>query len=416
MIPDITPPHIDKEAFLKAMAESPAVSLKLNRRKCGDIGSLGYGALKRVPWCESGYYLDSRPQFTLNPLLHAGVFYVQDASSMVYETIVSSLQAEGLLGPAPLVLDMCAAPGGKTTSIINGLRDGAFVIANEVMPKRAAILRENLTKWGYPSVKVTNRQTEVYASAGEIFDIVAVDAPCSGEGMMRKDPAAVAQWSPSLVASCAALQRDILANAVKCLLPGGIIIYSTCTFNRTENEENVEWLVRECGMEPIDMKFPEEWGIAPGISTPYPAMRFMPHLTRGEGLFAAVLRKPSGLSSAASPSLQGRLSALEKALGSKSKKQAPRTGEKNQKGKPAPERPDAFLPLRTDYDSSVYPSAELSLEEALRYLRHETLKLPDSVDAGYVVVKYKNYPLGFVKNIGTRANNLYPREWRIRML
>lgn len=398
------PEGIDAEAFERAMSLPPAISIKLNRRKCQDVSVLDYGDLTRVAWCDSGYYLEERPKFTLNPLLHAGVFYVQDASSMIYETIVSRLLQEGYLPERPRVLDLCAAPGGKTTSIINALPDGSPVIANEVVAKRFKVLKENLQKWGYPEVEATNRRTDEFAREGQRFDLVAVDAPCSGEGMMRKDEEAVSQWSEGLVRQCADLQREILGNAIETLVPGGILIYSTCTFNSTENEENAAWLVEECGMEPVDMTLPEEWGIGRQINSPYPALRFMPHITRGEGLFAAVFRKPAdGHFKPAKPG------------GKKHDKKVLKKGG-GVKGAKGNEQPGVLLPLSCGYRRGSYPECELDLDQALKYLRHEALVLPADVPKGLVTVTYKGHPLGFVKNIGNRANNLFPKEWRIKFL
>lgn len=400
-------PGLDTAAFSAAMSGMPEVSFKLNRRKCLTAAECGYADAEPVKWCRSGYYLSERPQFTLNPLLHAGAFYVQDASSMIYESIVSAVADRFGLPSSPLVLDLCAAPGGKTTSMINALPDGTTVVANEVMPQRARILRENLLKWGYPDIIVTNSQSSVFAAIGETFDIIAVDAPCSGEGMMRKDADAVSQWSPRLVEQCATLQREILSNAAEALRPGGIMIYSTCTFNRHENEENLAFITENLGLEPVDMDFPAEWGIAHAIGSPYPAMRFMPHLTRGEGLFAAVLRKPDGT----------HIISRSKAMSAIRKKTRilldgiPTTCMKGKTELPASE-----WALSSTFPDGRYPSAELDTDSALRYLRHEALVLPSDTPKGFVVVTYKGHPLGFVKNIGNRANNLFPAEWRIRNL
>ena len=401
-------PGLDVKAFLTAMSEAPSVSVKLNRRKISDVAQLGYGNLEPVSWCRSGFYLDERPKFTLNPLLHAGAFYVQDASSMIHETLVSNLLDAGMLPERPLVLDLCAAPGGKTTSMINALPDGSTVVANEVMPQRVRILAENLKKWGYPDILVTSSQTSRLASAAcEAFDLIAVDAPCSGEGMMRKDEDARNQWSPRLTAQCASLQREILADAVSMLRPGGILIYSTCTFNREEDELNVGWLVDECGLQPVHHGIPAELGIGSEIDSPYPALRFMPHLTRGEGLFAAVLRKPGE-----SPASNHRktLDSLRK----KAKVILDGIPTVTLKGKL--ELPASQWALATDFPRGKYPEEELDLDTALRYLRHEAIVLDPNVARGFVVVTYKGHPLGLVKNIGNRANNLFPAEWRIRNL
>lgn len=400
-------PGVDAVAFSAAMSEVPAVSVKLNRRKCADITELGYGSPAPVKWCSNGFYLDERPQFTLNPLLHAGVFYVQDASSMVHEEIVRRLVAGGVLDATSVVADFCAAPGGKTTSIINALPDGALMVANEFEPRRAAILKENLLKWGYPEMVVTNSPTSRLASLGEVFDLVAVDAPCSGEGMMRKDETARTQWNPGLVTKCAALQREILADAVAALKPGGILIYSTCTFNRTEDEDNVSWIAAEAGLEPVDMELPAEWRIGASLRPDVPALRFMPHLTRGEGLFVAVLRKPG-------ESATTNRRKLSDALRRQTRVILDGIPTVTLKGKL--EIPASEWTLAVDFPIDNYPFAELGKETALSYLRHEAITLSADTPKGYVVVCYKGHPLGFVKNIGNRANNLFPANWKIKFL
>ncbi len=399
-------PGIDLDAFVRAMAESPSVSIKLNKRKPIDPPLLGYGELEKVKWCDSGYYLPQRSIFTLNPLLHAGVFYVQDASSMIYETIVSRLIAEHSLPSDALTLDMCAAPGGKSTSMLNALGDGSTLVANEYTSRRVGPLKENLLKWGYPDIMITNSDTACYAKVAEVFDLVAVDAPCSGEGMMRKDEDAVAQWGPGLVRQCAELQRYILDNAVKTLRPGGYLIYSTCTFNRSEDEENLRYLIEDLGMEPIDMDLPEEWGIGAAIDSPYPALRFMPHLTRGEGLFTAVVRKPgSGSRPQRAKALREIARHTHVILDG-----IPTTTAKGKVTLPAPESP-----LSVRFAAEEYPEVELDRDTALSYLRHEAITLPAGSPRGYTVVTYLGHRLGFVKNIGNRANNLHPSPWRIRM-
>lgn len=414
-------PGIDGEAFRQAMSEPPAVSVKLNRRKCSDPEELGYGALMPVAWCRDGFYLDRRPLFTLNPLLHAGVFYVQDASSMVYGSIVARLAEWGLLPGSPAVADFCAAPGGKTTSIINALPDSALVVANEFVSARAVVLRENLLKWGFPNIIVTGGAPRALGADG-LFDLVAVDAPCSGEGMMRKDETAVSQWSPGLIRSCAALQREILADAVAATRPGGCMIYSTCTFNRTENEENAEWLVSEFGLEPVDMEFSAEWGIGGACGSSLPAMRFMPHLTRGEGLFAAVFRKPGTSAPADHDRLRRQITGRQ--AGPTKKRGATATechakvlldGIPTVTAKGKLEIPASEWTLATNFPGGRYPQAELDEQTALAYLRHEAISLAPNTPRGFVVVTYKRHPLGFVKNIGPRANNLHPAPWRIRL-
>lgn len=398
-------PGVDAAAFAEAMLLPPAVSLKINHRKLSDVDEAGYGELEQVAWCRSGYYLDERPNFTLNPLLHAGAFYVQDASSMVYEEMVRSLAEQGALPRRAAVLDLCAAPGGKSTSIINALDDESFLLANEFVPQRATILKENLLKWGFPNIMVTNSPTSRIASLGESFHLVAVDAPCSGEGMMRKGPKAVEQWSPALVRQCAALQRDILADAVGVLLPGGFLIYSTCTFNRLEDEDQLLWLRDEMGLEILDPLPAGDFNILGSVVPEVKALRFMPHVTRGEGLFVALLRKPGELPSDRDPKLPTRIRSTAKVI----LDGIPQTIMKGKVEIPASESV-----LATDFDPASYPIAEVDRETALRYLRHEAITLSGNMPRGYVVISYGGHPLGLVKNIGNRANNLYPAAWRIR--
>lgn len=395
--------------LFEALEQQPEVSIKLNRRKLSDAEATGYQGLSKVLWCDNGYYLPERPVFTLNPLMHAGAFYVQDASSMIYETIARKILPMATDTGFPLcVLDLCAAPGGKTTSLINALPDGAIIVANEYMPKRAAVLRENLIKWGYPDFIVTNSPTKAFTRFPESFDIVAVDAPCSGEGMMRKEEEARLQWSPGLISSCASLQRDILRNAFVTLKPGGFLIYSTCTFNRSENEENVAMLVDELGMQPLDLGLSGEFGIGEAIESPYPALRFMPHITRGEGLFVAVLRKEGDFPAAPRRKITAGLLAKHLKIVAAG---IPETVTKGRDIIPAPE-----YAFSVNADLSAFESFEADEQTALRFLRHEALQLPSGYSKGIVTVRYRGIPLGFVKNLGNRANNLFPNEWRIRNL
>lgn len=410
----------ETDSFLLAMSKEPVVAVRKNIRK--PSGAFRNG--RAVGWCAHGCYLEERPVFTLDPLLHAGAYYVQDASSMIYyevaRRIIALLRKESgeiaLKDFHPVILDLCAAPGGKTTAMIDALPDGSRVVANEYVAKRGAILRENLTKWGYPLVSVTNHDSKWFADKGELFDIVAVDAPCSGEGMMRKDPDAVAQWSPQLIAGCAALQKEILRSAVSCVKPGGFLIYSTCTFNRQENEENAAFIRDSLDMIPFDPGFPDEWGIPGGISTDLPVYRFMPHKTEGEGLFLAVFRKP-GEYEAPRPVAKitrakptGNGTPLPRPDNGRGGNKATATN-RNAKAEP----PEIERILSTDFDLTAFPTTELTLPQALAYLRREAIVLPPDVPKGVVIVCYEGLPLGPVKNIGTRANNLYPKNWRILM-
>lgn len=391
----------ESEEFLAAMEAPASVAVRLNSRKPGAEFAEG----EPVKWCRKGYYLPERPVFTLDPLLHCGAYYVQDASSMIYETVMERL-VERFGGARISVLDMCAAPGGKTTAMIDALPDGSRVVANEYVGKRAGILRENLTKWGYPGVSVTNMGSERFAALGNRFDVVAVDAPCSGEGMMRKDRDAVEQWSEELIRKCASLQREILRNAAEVVAPGGYLIYSTCTFNREENEENADYIAGELGLEPVDLGFPEEWGIRGGIDTEMPVKRFMPHKTRGEGLFLGVFRKPGEWTRR---DVQPMPAVEAKRMGKGKKGKGMERKEKGMKDEP----PTIEEILSVDFDRVRYPIVELTKDQAISYLRREAIVLPAETPRGIVIMSYKGLAMGAAKNIGSRANNLYPKGWRV---
>ena len=272
-------------ALLRALDEEPSVSIRLNARKTRELElSLPLG--DAVPWAGPlGYYLDQRPSFTADPLWHAGCYYVQEASSMLLSLV------KPLLGEEPLTaLDLCAAPGGKSTLLLDLLPEGSVLVSNELIRSRAQILAENIQKWGSARSIVTSTEPRALGKLRTTFDFILVDAPCSGEGMFRKDEEARRQWSPGLVAQCARQQREILEDIWPALRPGGILVYSTCTFNRDEDEAMVGYLVEEFGAEPLALPdCPNE--ITPSTLSPYPCYRMMPHRVRGEGLFLAVLRK-----------------------------------------------------------------------------------------------------------------------------
>lgn len=404
----------ETDNFIHAMELPPVTSIRMNSRKPG----ASFPDAKPVKWCRCGYYLPHRPVFTLDPLLHAGAYYVQDASSMIYHEVICRLsehlqQEADCSTPLPLsLLDLCAAPGGKTTAMIDALPDGSRIVANEYVAKRAAILKENIAKWGYPDVVITNLDSSKFVANGDSFDIVAVDAPCSGEGMMRKESAAIQQWSTQLIDDCAALQKEILANAAETVKPGGYLIYSTCTFNRKENEENAQFIVSRLGFEPVDMKFPEEWNIPNGIDTDLPVYRFMPHITEGEGLFLSVFRKPGEWIHSKPRKKINNVSTSKKITPAKSyKTYRPHPNLKSNSG----EVPPIEQVLSVDFDRSMFPEAEVDLQQAVSYLRREAITLSDDIPKGLVVITYKGLPLGMAKNIGNRANNLYPKNWRILM-
>ena len=341
----------------------------------------------RVPWCPEGYYLEGRPQFTFDPLFHAGCYYVQEAASMFVTHILRELSN---LSPQN-VLDMCAAPGGKSTAMLSVLPEGSTLVSNEPIPTRAQILLENITKWGANNCIVTNNYPRDFKKAKAKFDLILCDVPCSGEGMFRKDSATIGEWSLQNVEKCWRLQREIVADAWACLNPGGILIYSTCTFNTKENEENVRWIMEEYDAEPITIPTEPSWGITGSLLEGFdaPVYRFIPGITRSEGLFVCALRKRGVRSEECGkrilktklPSPLKELSAAEQF---------------------------SFLSPHSTFH------LDLPYSEALKYLRGEALVLPSDTPRGIVTVSYKGIALGPVKNIGNRANNLYPKPWRIK--
>ena len=304
------------DTFIKALDEEPPVSIRLNKLKTGEgqeQATDGYDG--KVAWCHEGVYLSTRPNFTADPLLHAGCYYVQEASSMFVTHVLRQLVKEPVS-----MLDLCAAPGGKSTAARSVLPEGSLLFANEPMRNRANILSENIQKFGHPDVIVTNNFPRDYKRSKLMFDVVLADVPCSGEGMFRKDSGAVDDWSRTKVDECASLQRDIISDIWNCLKPGGILIYSTCTFNADEDEDNVMWIANNLGADFIKIDTQPEWAITPALTQgqkgetsgngpltsgngetdasgnepskeQLPCYRFIPGRTRGEGLFMAVLRK-----------------------------------------------------------------------------------------------------------------------------
>ena len=510
-------------SFVRALADEPPVSIRINSSKTTAVPTAADGG-GRVPWCDDGYYLPVRPDFTFDPLLHAGHYYVQEASSMFVHRVISQYVTSPVL-----MLDLCAAPGGKSTAALGALPAGSMLMTNEPVRQRAQILKENIQKWGCPDVIVTNNYPRDYAHSGLTFDVILCDVPCSGEGMFRKDSGAIGEWSPQNVDSCSRLQREIVADAWRCLRPGGLMIYSTCTFNTAENEENVRWACTELGVTVLPVDTSDAWGISgsllPGFTEP--VYRFIPGSTRGEGLFCAVMRKggednfiindcAAGSGVAERPlavsqkigkkggargnDAGGRLRAMvaaslgrpEEAAGilpetfrfvmagsaassSSSEKSFPASGKSSysfsgksssasgksfsSSGKSSSSFseksssdiilalppalvpvydiasrslrilsagvtvgqtkgrdiiPDQSLALSTALTPGAFPSADLTYAQAVAYLRKEAVTLPPDTPRGLVLVRYRGAPLGFVKNIGTRANNLYPPEWKIK--
>ncbi len=404
------------ERYLASFDEPVPVSVRYNPFKMNENDVSG-GISVRVPWCDNAYYLRERPDFTLDPLLHAGVYYVQEAGSMFLEEVLRQL-LPAYLPEKGTALDLCAAPGGKSTLLRAALPDGYLLYSNEPDRRRAHILMENIQKQGHPKVVVTNNYAIDYQRSGLLFDFILCDVPCSGEGLFRRDNAAIGEWSMQNVMKCTALQRSIVEDIWQCLKPGGVLVYSTCTFNTHEDEENVRWICETLGAEIIPIRTQEEWNVTGSLLPEWQenVYRFIPGVTRSEGLFMAVLRKTSEdiVHGKVRPTLRvlcdGHYEPVQRVEGKSSQK----GNNRSRPNKPLPIVPAHAEALLISTPRDKYPQAELSREEALRYLHHESIVLDASVPRGYVIVNYQGHPLGFVKNIGNRANNLYPQEWKIR--
>lgn len=421
--------------FAAALDQKQPVSIRLNPDKHPQDAQTPEEIVK---WCESGFYLPSRPLFTIDPLIHAGCYYVQEASSMFLRQAVGQL----LPNKPQKVLDLCAAPGGKSTLLAAFLPKGSLLVSNEYLYKRAYILAENIQKWGNPNCMVTCNAPKDFGKMMSMFDVVAVDAPCSGEGMFRKDDEAVTDWSLENVETCAQRQKAILEDVWPALKTGGIIIYSTCTYNREEDEQNAEF-IKNLGAEPLNIKTEDDWNITKGTL----GYHFFPHKTKGEGFYLCAFRKTSDERSCkikndknqTKPSAE--ITQIKSWINNADNYAFDTTNtivqllpnqwkeemlflEKNLKtlyaGIPLGEQkgknllPAAALALSTELNPKHVNCADVELNTALQYLHTDNILLPHA-PKGIVLIRYRNIPLGWVKNLGNRCNSLYPKQWRIRM-
>ena len=433
----------ERDRLLNALQTEPQVSIRFNPL-IPDAESLALQSLEcsadgRVPWAGNAVYLDHRPQFTLDPLIHLGCYYVQEASSMFLEQAIRKCVS----GPVK-ALDLCAAPGGKSTLLASLLPQGSLLVSNEIQRGRAQILAENMTKWGRSGVMVTCNTPKQIGQSNLMFDLIAVDAPCSGEGMFRKDEGAVTDWSLQNVEMCALRQRQIIEDVWPALKPGGYLIYSTCTFNRHEDEDNVQWIIEQFGAEAIKIDTNPEWNIKASLTQDnLPVYHFMQHLTRGEGFFLCLLRKPDG----AFREIPQKPFKADPTVPAECRKwlndgyeyyvkgdsiyalPAPLASDMNQVNKelysliPGIEVavrkghdwvPAHALAMSDALNTEAFNKVDITRKQALEYLHCDALRLEDA-PRGIVLLTYKGIPLGFAKNLGNRANNMYPQEWRIRI-
>jgi 16S rRNA C967 or C1407 C5-methylase (RsmB/RsmF family)/NOL1/NOP2/fmu family ribosome biogenesis protein len=431
--------YIDNENLIPALENPAPVSIRINNAKWNHTPADS----SPVPWCNSGWYLEKRPSYTLDPLFHAGCYYPQEASSMFLEEIFNQVSGER---KNLRVLDLCGAPGGKSTHLSSLIGENGFLITNEVIKPRAGILAENITRWGIGNTIVTNNDPVVFSNLKDYFNLILVDAPCSGEGMFS-DLNARSEWSPENAALCTERQRRIVMDVWPSLMENGFLIYSTCTFNPAENEENIKWLSEQTDSESVKIDISKYTGIYEIVYKGIAGYGFYPGKIKGEGLFISVLRKSGATSKIIKQSFRKSDNQLtnrdvniaEKLINQPlnnlyrnddivynlalpvGEYQYLKTRLRITKGGTAlyKSRNDDFTPL---HDLALYcnlrfvafPVIDIGYSQAVSFLRKESLTLKNA-PAGWLLLKYMDINLGFVKNIGTRVNNYFPVDWRIRM-
>ena len=431
--------------FEQALSAPSPISIRLNAGKRFNWEENSEG----VKWNNKGVYLEKRPAFTLDPAFHAGAYYVQEASSMFVAEAVRQIVASAPEKPLR-VLDLCAAPGGKSTLLLDELPPNSLLWCNEVIRNRFQILKYNLIKWGNPNIVASQMDSQQLSELGPFFDIILVDAPCSGEGLFRKTPEAMAEWSSSNVDLCAARQKRILGEAFRMLKPGGHLLYSTCTYNPKENQENVHWAMHTAALRPLNLELPSHWE----IDEREVGYQFYPHRLRGEGFYLACLQKPGEeLASKQQRKTRPSKAGLQ-AIGRKEREAlSPWLNSpaelflfKTEKGQirafPMAHKetlehlsgkwpflwygleigafkgkdfvPSPALALSTFISPEV---AHLNLEkaQALAFLRKDPIEGLPNLPKGWLLIRYQGLGLGWIKSLGNRINNYYPKEWRIRM-
>lgn len=431
-----------ENSFIEAHATQPPVSVRINTNKAVSL----FTGCEAVPWCSDAYYLDKRPVFTLDPAFHAGAYYVQEASSMFLDHVIRSVTDV----QQPLrILDLCAAPGGKSTLIASAISANSLLVSNEVIRSRVNVLKENLIKWGNSNCVITNNDPGAFARLENYFDLIVIDAPCSGSGLFRKDAAALKEWSEENVMLCSKRQSRIVEDVLPALKKDGILIYSTCSYSAEEDERIVQKLVSQDGFELIHIPFDPSWGI---IETSY-GLRFYPDKVKGEGFFISALKKKQEIKNTSfheyKPGYSKEITADKNIL---------QNYLRDAEAYNITQR-DSFitalpLHLKTDVEylhanlkvikagilcgeikgKDLIPSHELALSDciahhlpaidvdkgnALQYLRKQemrNIKFPGNEIKGWCIIRYHDLNLGWIKILENRINNYYPTEWRIRNL
>ena len=439
-------PGYHREHFL-AIHESGErlTSIRLNPEKNFNPNVASWQEEKIIPWCNQGRYLIGRPSFTTDPLIHAGAYYVQEASSMFLEMAV---QQTCDLNASLRVLDLCAAPGGKSTHLLSLLNQDSLLVSNEVIRQRVNVLAENISKWGSASVVVTHNDPAHFQRLPEFFDLIVVDAPCSGSGLFRKDPLAIESWSVANVDLCSQRQQRILADVMDSLKSGGILIYSTCSYSIEEDENNADWLLQEMQMEPFKLSIPQNAGIVETASprSYAPGYRFFPDKVDGEGFYLAAFKKKGMAKRADVMQVTKDWQTVSKqAIAILQKWVQPNENisfiswESQLLAVPATQLNaiqqlqkhlyirkagtlagsiirDEWIP---DHDMAMnplmkieVPKISLNKSDALQYLRRNVFEL-DTGLKGWALVQFEGINLGWIKLLPGRINNYYPKDWRI---
>ncbi|MFV0379149.1 MAG: methyltransferase RsmF C-terminal domain-like protein [Mangrovibacterium sp.] len=425
------------ELFIAALEQNARISVRLNPAK---FTAKPHG--EQVPWCNEAYFLPERPTFALDPLWHVGTYYVQEASSMFLEQAFRQVKVEG----PKMVLDLCAAPGGKSTHLNSLLGKNDLLVSNEVIRARVQVLIENLSKWGYPNAVITNADPKQFGELEGLFDVLVIDAPCSGEGLFRRNPEAANEWNTENARLCAVRQRRILADSWPCLKSGGYLIYSTCTFNPAENEDNLQWLRQQCGFESIRLPLQSEWQVDELETEGIYGYRFLPHKVQGEGFFISILKKTEATVPIRFPKKfatrlqnppkstthwvinpanklffqhQDQLKFIpanweNEILMLFEKLNVVKAGVHFATLKKNDLLPEHELAMSTELVADSFDRVELSHEDALRFLGRDNFQLPHA-GSNWELACFGGLPLGFLKNLGNRFNNYYPKEWRLRM-
>jgi len=436
-------PGFDSEIFINAhQFVDPPTSIRVNPFKKMDLKTQ-----QPVPWCPDGFYLDTRPSFTFDPLFHAGCYYVQEASSMFIDYVLKYIKPNQ---EDPIkILDLCAAPGGKSTLINSAIGANDLLVANEIIKTRVPVLCDNLNRWGTSNTIVSNNDPKDFTRLSGFFDIILVDAPCSGSGMFRKDPVAMNEWSEGNVNLCHQRQERILADIYPSLKENGYLIYSTCSYSHQENEDILDWLCETYNMEPIRIPIYKEWGIVETESDRNKAWgyRFYPGKVIGEGLFVACLKKReqtawlNQFKTKDNQKLPAKELDLIKAYIKDAddfylfkvtddwlaiNKQHKESLELLQRhlyikksgvriGKLAGRDliPDHELALSLLINNAQFLNTELNQKQAIQYLQRENIAALDILDKGWSLMTFEGRALGWAKLLPNRINNYYPKEIRI---